>query len=297
MQTVTNKCGTTTFTWNARNQLAGINGFKADCSTLTAAFKYDALGRRYEKNVNGATLQYVYDGLDVIQEKQGSTVSANYMRTLNIDEPLMRVKGTTIRHYKLDALNSVIALADDSGVLKTTYVYDPFGAVTISGAEPATDSPYQFTGKPNVGGGVLYFNERYLYPELRRFMSEDPIGLKGGTNYYSYVGGNPVNYRDPLGTIGPVLPIIGIGWCIAYLSHAGDNISNSNGNIWAGYNRQDQKCSIDPVLGPIADTFLLKKCQAHDSCYDDNQCNYSSWISSLLGGTKSCNQCNSNFFN
>jgi YD repeat-containing protein len=32
MTSVTNSCGTTNYTWNARNQLVGINGFKPDCS-------------------------------------------------------------------------------------------------------------------------------------------------------------------------------------------------------------------------------------------------------------------------
>jgi len=114
--TVTNNCGTTTYTWDVRNRLTGISGYKSDCSTLSASFKYDAIGRRTEKTINGTTTQYVYDGLDIIQEEQGGSVSANYIRTLNIDEPLTRIKSSTNRHYVLDALGSVIALTDDSGV-------------------------------------------------------------------------------------------------------------------------------------------------------------------------------------
>ena len=30
-------------------------------------------------------------------------------------------------------------------------------------------------------------------------MSEDPIGFDAGPNFYSYVGGNPLSYVDPLG--------------------------------------------------------------------------------------------------
>jgi uncharacterized protein RhaS with RHS repeats len=39
-----------------------------------------------------------------------------------------------------------------------------------------------------------------LQPRDRRFISEDPIGWASGqTNAYAYVGGNPVQFTDPLG--------------------------------------------------------------------------------------------------
>jgi hypothetical protein len=34
---------------------------------------------------------------------------------------------------------------------------------------------------------------------LKRFIAEDPIGMMGGANFYLYVGGNPINFRDPSG--------------------------------------------------------------------------------------------------
>jgi len=196
--TVTNNCGTTTYTWDVRNRLTGISDYKSDCSTLSASFKYNAIGRRTEKLINGTTTQYVYDGFDMIQEKQGGSVTANYIRTLNIDEPPTRIKGSTVRHYVKDALGSVIALTDDSGVLKTTYTYDPFGNVTVSGE--SSDNPFQYTGRENDGTGLYYYRARYYGPELHRFISEDPIGLSGGdVNFYSYVGNNAVDFMAPLG--------------------------------------------------------------------------------------------------
>ena len=192
-------CGAETYTWDARNRLVGFNGFTADCSPLTASFKYDALGRRIEKTINGVATQYVYDGWDIIQEIQGG-LATNYIRTLNIDEPLMRIMADgTIRHYKTDALGSVVGLADDTGALKTTYAYDPFGRVIISGE--SSDNPFQYTGRENDGTGLYYYRFRYYSPKLQRFISEDPIGLLGGINFYSYVGNSPVNFVDPLGLI------------------------------------------------------------------------------------------------
>ena len=199
MTSVTNSCGTTNYTWDVRNRLVAINGFNTDCTALTASFKYDALGRRIEKTINGRTIQYLYDGLDIVQEIENGAVSVNYIRTLNIDEPLARIKSDgTVRYYQQDALGSVIALTDDNGIVKTTYSYDPFGNVTISGE--ASDNPFQFAGRENDGTGHLFERYRYYSLDLLRYISQDPIGIAGGdVNYYVRVGNNPVNFVDPLG--------------------------------------------------------------------------------------------------
>ncbi|NIO44243.1 MAG: hypothetical protein GTN36_01660 [Candidatus Aenigmarchaeota archaeon] len=208
MTSMTNGCGTTTYTWDARNRLTEIFGYDAQCSPLSASFKYDALGRRIEKTINGRTINYLYDGLDIVQEIEGGMVTVNYIRTLNIDEPLARIKSDgTVRYYQTDALGSVIALTDETGNVKTTYNYDPFGNTSVSG-EPS-DNPFQYTGRENdnpvlseVEGGLYYYRARYYSPELQRFISEDPIRLDSDDiNFYAYVGNSPVNWVDPWGLI------------------------------------------------------------------------------------------------
>ncbi len=195
LSTGTDANGTTNYTWDARNRLIAIDG-----PSITASFSYDALNRRISKTINGTTTQFVYDGWDIIQDIQDG-VKTNYVRTLNIDEPLTRMNSTTTRHYVRNALGSIVALADDMGVAKTTYVYDVFGNVTASGE--SSDNPFQYTGRENDGTGLYYYRARYFSPEMQRFISEDPIRLRGGINYFTYVQNSPVNRTDPNGLKDP----------------------------------------------------------------------------------------------
>jgi hypothetical protein len=54
---------------------------------------------------------------------------------------------------------------------------------------------------------LLFYRARYYDPVLKRFLSEDPIGLAAGTHLYGYVDGNPVLYTDPTGNVPFVAPI------------------------------------------------------------------------------------------
>jgi len=69
--------GTNTYAWDARNRLvsADYNG---------TSFSYDPLGRRVSKNifaVNGIYLNtnYLYDGVNAVQEQSGGAVTANLL--------------------------------------------------------------------------------------------------------------------------------------------------------------------------------------------------------------------------
>src|SRR3972149_6100643 len=80
--------GVNLYTWNARNQLLAITG-----PGMTATFSYDALGRRQGRSVNGASTQFLYDGLTPIQEA-GPTGLATLLTGVGIDEYPTRTDST-----------------------------------------------------------------------------------------------------------------------------------------------------------------------------------------------------------
>ncbi len=172
-----------------------------DPLTHTASFSYDAFGRRTGKTIQGTTTNFVYDGLNPVQEKNGATVTANLLTGLGIDEFFARTDGVGVRALLPDALGSTVALGDNTGTLQTQYTYEPFGFASQTGA--ASTNSYKFTGREKDGTGLLYYRARYYHPRLQRFISEDPIGFAGrDVNLYAYVWENPLAYVDPSGQTG-----------------------------------------------------------------------------------------------
>jgi RHS repeat-associated protein len=167
---------------------------------VNATLIYDGAGRREKKTINGSLTQFLYDGVNPVQETSGATALANILTGLGTDEFLSRtdvVAGTT-SHFLRATLSSTVALADNAGVIQTEYTYEPFGKSTVTGA--SNSNPFQFTGRENDGTGLYYYRARYSHPTLQRFLSEDPIEFRGGdVNLYAYVVNNPIRFTDPHG--------------------------------------------------------------------------------------------------
>jgi RHS repeat-associated protein len=182
--------GLNIYNWDGRNQLSSITG------NVNGGFAYDPSGRRTGKSVGGTTTEYLYDGLNIVQEISGTSPTANLLRG-GMDEIFIRTD-TGSASFLTDPLGNTLALTDSNGALTTQYTYEPFGKVSSTG--PTSANPFQFTGRDNDGTGLQFNRARYYNPGLQRFISQDPIGFAGGqTNLYSYVGNSPINLVDPLG--------------------------------------------------------------------------------------------------
>jgi RHS repeat-associated protein len=137
-----------------------------------------------------------------VQEQSSSDAATpNLLTGLGVDQTFSRsLVGGATSSLLIDALGSTIALADASGTVQATYTYEPFGAVTQTGA--ANTNPFRFTGREDDGATGLYSCQaRYYAPALSRFISEDPLGYPGGPdpNLYPYVGNAPTMLVDPFG--------------------------------------------------------------------------------------------------
>lgn len=210
--------GSNTYVWNARHQLVQIQQGAA----VVAQYRYDPMGRRVAKTIGGVTTNFLYDGASAVQETQGSTVNP-ILNGLGVDERFARNEGSVRSYFLADAQGSTVGLTDSSAALIQRYQYDPYGNVTPTGS---ASNPYQYSGREADGADLYYYRARYYSPAMGRFISEDQFGFDGGQlNFYAYVGGNPIDYRDPSGHLLPeaaVGAVIGGLWGAASGYFSGD---------------------------------------------------------------------------
>jgi RHS repeat-associated protein len=250
----------------------------------SASFQYDAFGRRSSKTIDGSSVSFLYDGQNPVQESAGSTVVANLLSGLYVDQFFSRSDASGEATYMIDALGSTIALADGNGVPSTSFTFEPFGNATMSGQ--ASTNAFQFTGRENDATGLYYYRARYYSPSTARFVSEDPLSdperlgkalsLRDDLGSYTYARDSPGRWIDPDGlsatSAGIVIP----------------RMPFPNGILLPGYTEQDNRCSYG---GNTANDRRCVKncCLGHDDCYADNRCNMSSWGEGFVSPCGSCN--------
>ncbi|WP_240455719.1 RHS repeat-associated core domain-containing protein [Halomonas faecis] len=178
--------------------------------TREATYRYDGLGRRISKTVrdtNGTTTttHYGWDGDRIVREEtdnQRTTVvyePGSFVPMLRIDDTQ---QGQILSAYITDALGTPMQLVAPNGQPRWLAEPDDWAAVKNQRAVRHLTQPIRFQGQWHDEESGLYYNRhRYYDPQQGRYISQDPIGLQGGTNLYGYVT-NPTGMVDPLGLFG-----------------------------------------------------------------------------------------------
>jgi RHS repeat-associated protein len=195
-----------TYKWDALGQLDTViaNG-------VTTTYGYDGFGRRIRKTVNGVTTRYIYDGDNIVAELDASgNLVREYSYYAGVDQPhaMRQQSNGAVYYYTTQEAGHVATLVNSSNSVVNTYQFDAFG-IPISISE-TVQQPFRFAGREfDAETGLSYMRARYYDPQLGRFISEDPIGVAGGINQYTYSGNDPVNARDPYGLMTICYLIVG----------------------------------------------------------------------------------------
>ena len=112
----------------------------------TVSFKYNPFGQRIQKSSATGTVNYLYDGPNLLDEVDPSgNVLARYTNQMRVDEPLTELRSGTTSYYQQDGLGSVTSLSNGAGALANTYTFDSYG--TLKASTGALASPFQYTGR------------------------------------------------------------------------------------------------------------------------------------------------------
>lgn len=234
---------------------------------VIARYSYDPFGYRLSKEITAAGVAFgTVEGKRLfLQGEEGLLAEVNVTGAVlqsygwqpggaYSTSPLFLRNNLGYLHYHNDPLGQPRLLTNRDGtVVWEANRVSAYGAVTAS-TDQAIEQPWRLPGQYyDAETGLNYNLHRYYDSSTGRYTSEDPIGLAGGLNRYTYAYGNPINYIDPTGEI-VWLAVIPLAWGAVELSLTLYDIYNT-------YNTILDPCATDlektlTVAGTLAGGFL-----------------------------------------
>jgi RHS repeat-associated protein len=201
-----------TLAYDEDNRTTSIQ-WSAGTTNVSVVNRYDALGRRISKTVNGVTngcVLLLVGGMEkVLCDLDGNgNVTAWYVHGPDL---CYRVDSTNgLLCYHADAQGNVIALTDGNTNLVAQYAYTPYGrSLGSTNFQSQFSNPYLFVGSQGVQEesdipNLYFMRARYYSADAGVFLSTDPvkhIGAGWKPVAYSYAGLNPISQSDPDGEL------------------------------------------------------------------------------------------------
>jgi RHS repeat-associated protein len=190
------------YRYDAQNRLT-----EAWNGTTTAQFYYDGKNRQIARRIGGDIRFSSWDNWELLEEyASGLTVVKGYLQgATGVIKSWDPIYGQL--YYYQDKLGSTTHVANAIGQLVESYHYDLTGTPSYfnSTSQPINSSTVAvadlYAGERWIPELRLYdLRNRFMSPELGRFLQPDPIGFQGdGSNLYRYCGNDPVDRSDPTG--------------------------------------------------------------------------------------------------
>lgn len=175
----------------------------------------------------------------------GKTVADAIRFTQNVTPTQKLVTSTYYVHN--DHLGTPKFATKSTGQVAWKATHTPFGSATVTndvdGDGKTVTLNVRFPGQYyDVETGLHYNYFRDYDPSTGRYLESDPIGLNGGLNTYAYVGGNPVNFVDPMGLYTEIIIWQPVGRTSSSFGHVSANV-NGNNYSWApgGWDKKSKK--------------------------------------------------------
>ncbi|WP_147470794.1 RHS repeat domain-containing protein, partial [Pseudomonas syringae group genomosp. 7] len=199
-----------TFTYDCENRLVKTETMADTQVESTSSYQYDSLGRRVAKQseIKGRTehKRFLWQGLRMLREESPGQSSlyiyepGSYAPLARVDEKEGEVENK-VYYFHTDQIGTPLEMTDAEGQIVWQAKYRAWGAVEKLVVNEVEQN-LRFQGQYfDAETGLHYNTFRYYDPEIGRFTTQDPIGLAGGLNFYTY-GPNPLTYIDPWGWTG-----------------------------------------------------------------------------------------------
>ncbi len=194
-----------TFTYDCENRLVRAEMMVNSQVRSVGTYRYDSLGRRVAKTseIEGHTKhkQFLWQGLRMLRE-QTPAQSSLYIYEPGSYAPLARIDQSEgepeqkLYYFHTDQIGTPLEMTDVDGQIVWQATCKAWGEVeTLAVSE--VEQNLRFQGQYFDGETGLHYNTfRYYDPEVGRFLTQDPIGLFGGNNLYSYAP-NTNGWIDP----------------------------------------------------------------------------------------------------
>ena len=192
---------------------------EAALASLQAALQ--ALPASMQQSLNEATTQALEQGLPASaltmlgDEGPATRQHLQRMKKRLHEEAEQQKPPVEIHFYHCDHLGTPIALTDRNHHVIWAAKLDPWGNLEEEYNPNRIDQPIRLPGQHHDRETGLYYNRhRYYDPGLGSYISQDPIGLRGGANTSIYVDGDPNFYIDPTGLQAYMSGAAGLpAWC------------------------------------------------------------------------------------